>query len=859
MYWPSFWRKLGSIAGIGSDATQKARTVHYTLRAMGPTPMMQQYIKMKEQHPEAVLLFQLGDFYETFYEDASLAARELDITLTARDGIPMAGIPVRKAELYIQRLLRRGHKVALCPQVERSGEGKTLLRRRVVRVLTPGTVLEEEGLHPEQDTLLAAVLMENDEAGVAWVEAASGYFGAQQLPADRLPDVTARLNAQEWLVPEDVHIPLTLSGTLSPRPQSLFDARTTEDRFPGALPSAPLAAGAAGALLAYLEETVGELPHLRPPALHNAEDHMLLDAFTQRSLELTTPLREEGGATLFAVVDHTRTAMGRRLLRRWILAPLRNKDAIHKRLDAVQALIEGTDPDEFTDSLDRCCDLPRMVGRAGLGRLSPPDLVALQRTIDSAESLAGTLRSVAELPVLLTQLVQEFDRAPRSLTTEIAQALPAEPPRDVDSGPVILPGYDDDLDKLFSRANGLRQDISRLEEQESQRTGIGNLRIRHNRMLGYFFEVSRGQLSKVPEDWRRRQSLSGGERYTSAQLDALADELVAADSEAADRQREILDGFYRRVQEALQSLSQVGSALASLDVLHSLATLAQRHNYRRPTFTEQPAFRVREGRHPVVELTSDFVPNDLVLEPGERLAVVTGPNMAGKSVFLRQTALISLLAQMGSFVPARAAELPVFDRMYTRVGASDAVADGLSTFMAEMQEAASILSGATERSLVILDELGRGTGTHDGMCLAWSIARFLTRRVGCTTLFATHYRELANLADELPAVINLHAAVREWKGQVIFLHRILPGVAERSYGVHVARLARLPEEILRDAQRLLARLEHGGTPAAPAGLQLPLFGAEAHPVIEQLRETDTHSLAPLEALNLIAELKRRLG
>ncbi len=825
---------------------------------MGSTPMMQQYSKMKEQHPDAVLLFQLGDFYETFYDDAALAARELDITLTARDGIPMAGIPVRKVELYIQRLLRRGYKVALCPQVERSGDGKALLRRRVVRVLTPGTVLEEEGLHPEQDTLLAALFMEADGAGVAWVEAASGQFGAQELPAAQLPDVAARLDAQEWLVPEELHVPFTLLGTLSRRPASLFDTHRTQERFPGTLAKAPLAARAAGALLAYLEETVGELPHLRPPALHDAEDHMLLDAFTQRSLELTSPLRQEGGATLFSVVNHTRTAMGKRLLRRWILAPLRNKDTINARLDAVQALAETSDMGKMKESLDHCCDLPRLVGRAGLGRLSPPDLVALQRTIDSVESLEGTLRSLPELPALLSELVRDLDRAPGELATAIDRALPAEPPRDLDSGPVIRPGYDAGLDNIFSRAESLRRQITQLEERESQRTGIGNLRIRHNKMLGYFFEVSRGQLPKVPHEWRRRQSLSAGERYTSSQLDALADDLLGADSEAAERQREILDHFYQRVQEELQTLSQVGTALATLDVLHSLAVLAEQRNYRRPTFTERQALRISEGRHPAVELSAEFVPNDLVMEPGQRLAVVTGPNMAGKSVFLRQTALISLLAQLGSFVPAHEAVLPVFDRMYTRVGATDAVADGLSTFMAEMQEAACILSGATERSLVILDELGRGTSTHDGMCLAWSIARFLTRRVGCTTLFATHYRELATLADEMPEVINLHAAVREWEGQVIFLHRILPGVAERSYGVHVARLAQLPEEILREAQQLLVRLEHGGAPSAPSGFQLPLFGPQEHPVIRQLREVAADSLTPLEALKLIAELKHQL-
>ncbi len=820
--------------------------------------MMRQYQQMKERHPDAVLLFQLGDFYETFYEDAALAARELDITLTARDGIPMAGIPVRKTEVYVQRLLRRGHKVALCPQVEKSGKGQTLLRRRVVRVLTPGTVLEEEGLQPDRDTLLAALLPEQGRLGVSWVEAASGQFAAEEVPLQELSDVAARLAAQEWLLPEDWSCPELLAGALTRRPTAVFDRTVLDNRFPGALSDAPLAARAAGALIAYLGNTVGDLPHLRRPTLRDQADHMLLDAFTQRSLELTAPLRDDRGPTVFSVVDHTATTMGRRLLRRWMLTPLRKVDAITARLDAVQTLLEGEAVGMVREELSGCCDLPRMVGRAGLGRLTPSDLVTLRRALEAATNLAQKLQLLPEPPPGLAKLLEKLRSAPGELNAKIGSALPDELPSDSETGLVIRRGYDTTLDQALNQATDLRRRIAELEREERKRTGIGNLRVGYNKVLGYFYEVSRGQLPKVPSTWRRRQTLTGGERFTCRKLDQLADDLLSAESQAHERQNELLKGLYDEVERQLTNLSELGTALAELDVFHSLARLAGQRGYCRPSFNSQRYVRVNDGRHPVVETTGEFVPNDLLLAPDQRLAVVTGPNMAGKSVYLRQVALISLLAQVGSFVPARNAELPVFDRVYTRVGASDAVAGGLSTFMAEMQEAASILSGATDNSLVILDELGRGTGTHDGMSLAWSIARFLVQRVRCTTLFATHYRELAALADELPGVVNLHAAVREWKGKVVFLHRVLPGVAERSYGVQVARLANLPEEILLEADRLLARLEHGGSAAVPAGMPLPLFDREEHPIIAHLRQVNPDHLTPLAALQLIVELTKEL-
>ncbi len=818
--------------------------------------MMRQHQAMKRRHPDAILFFQMGDFYETFHEDAVTAARELDIALTARDGIPMAGVPLRKADLYVQRLLRRGHKVAMCPQVERPGKGKTLLRRRVVRVLTPGTVLEEEALNPDQDTLLAAVFPTGARLGVAWVDAASGRFEAEEVGAEHLADLVTRLAAQEWLLPEHWTPPNELNGTLTRRHDERFDPQTLRDRFPGALPGSDPAASAAAAILSYLEETVGTLPHLRPPSLRDEDEHMLLDSFTQRALELTTPLRAEGRHTVLSVIDRTATPMGRRLLRRRLLGPLRDPHGIALRLDAVEALLAAPNHATFTSHLRRCCDLVRLVGRAGLERLLPPDLVAVQRTLEATEELRRLLDGLPHRPHALTTLLGRLEDAPLALAKTIAQAVVDDPPRELGTAPAIRRGYDDSLDEALAQVDGLRQSIAELEAAERERTNINNLRVGFNKVMGYYFEVSRTQLAKAPDDWRRRQTLSNGERFTSPALEQLADGLREAQSAARGREQELVEELYTNIRSSSTPLSEVGDALAELDVFLSAAILARERSYRRPSFSTDGQLVIREGRHPVVETTSEFVPNDLSLDPSQRLVVITGPNMAGKSVYLRQVALIVLLAQTGSFVPAKEAVLPVFDRVYTRVGASDAVADGLSTFMAEMHEAASIVSGATERSLVILDELGRGTSTHDGMSLAWSIARFLVRRVRCTTLFATHYRELASLAEEVPGVVNLHATAREWQGKVIFLHRVKPGVAERSYGVHVARLAQLPEEILREAQRLLARLEHGGTPMAPVGIELPLFGSDQHPALARLRGVDTDQLTPIEALQLLSELRR---
>ncbi|MFN3346982.1 MAG: DNA mismatch repair protein MutS, partial [Candidatus Bipolaricaulaceae bacterium] len=500
------------------------------------TPMMRQYRDMKARYPEAILFFQLGDFYETFFEDAERVSRELELTLTSRDGVPMAGVPVRRAEFYVQKLLRRGYKVALCPQLEPPGKGKKLLKRAVVRVLTPGTVIEEGALAADRDVLLAALWPEGEKAGVAWAEAASGAFFAEELSLDELPNLLARLCVAEWLLPEGAALPEKTEAALTTRPPFFFQEEALWARFPGALAGAPLAAKAAGALLRYLEETLGELPHLRPPVLRTEGETMVLDAFTQRSLELTAPLRPEGTLTLLSVLDRTKTAMGRRLLRRWVLSPLRDRTAIEARLDSLELLITTGLWERLEKPLSRCHDLPRLLSPLALGNPSPLHLLALARTLAAVEEIRGVLAELTPpLPGPLLRLQEALRQAPVGLSELLQRALVENPPPSVEEGGVIRAGFDEKLDNLRAEIRKLRDELVFLEARERERTGIPNLRIGHNRVFGYYFEVTRAQLSRVPKDWQRRQSLSGAERFTSPELSALADQLLGAEEEALAR------------------------------------------------------------------------------------------------------------------------------------------------------------------------------------------------------------------------------------------------------------------------------------------------------------------------------------
>jgi len=831
------------------------------------TPMMQQYHRAKAQYPDAILFFHLGDFYETFFEDAEIVARELDIALTQRDGHPMAGVPVRKADVYIQRLLKKGYKVALCDQLERPGPGKKLLKRGVVRVLTPGTVLEGEGLEVETDAFLLGFCREGGRVGLAWCEAASGEFWVTEVDEGELEGVISRLGIREVVVPKGTEIPPYVPGVRTVLSPEVFNPSPLVDLFGplGLAEERPLAAKAAGAVVTYLRETLHAVDHLSPPREWELGDSMELDSFTQRGLELTEPLRPESKLTLFAVLDHTRTPMGKRLLRRWLLHPLRDRGIIEERLEAVEALMGSWELGELGAALRESCDLPRLLGRVGVGRATPLDLALLRRTFRAIPRITGILRALPRRARILLRCLAAMEEAPLGIADELERFLVDSPPPSPEEGGLVREGYSSELDLLREEISKLREEIVDLERRERDRTGIPTLRVGYNQVLGYYFELTKPHLPKVPAQWRRRQSLKGVERFTSPELEALADRLSQAEAQAAELELKLYEEIVERIRAELPRLRRLGEALAEVDVLRSLAEAAQRYGWKRPRFTSAPRITIREGRHPVVERTCEFVPNDLVMDEKTKLAIVTGPNMAGKSVFLRQVALIALLAQIGSFVPAQDAELPIFDKIYTRVGATDALSGGLSTFMAEMREAAAIISGATERSLVILDELGRGTSTYDGMALAWAIARYLVERIGCKTLFATHYRELTRLAEEVPGVMNLHAVVREWRGEVIFLHRVLPGLSERSYGIHVAKLAELPEEVLDEATRMLELLEQGERKAqARKGaereqLALPLFPPEPHPLLEELQRLDPERLTPLEALELLFRWKERWG
>ena len=825
--------------------------------------MMRQYHEAKARYPDAILFFHLGDFYETFFEDAEIVARELDIVLTKRDGHPMAGVPVRKADVYIQRLLKKGYKVALCDQLERPGPRKKLLKRGVVRVLTPGTVLEDEGLEAERDAFLLAVFPGEGKVGLAWCEAASGEFWFAEVSEGELEGVVSRLGVREVLFPEGLELPGDIPGARTPLPESAFSPKRLEERFGSleVLEGRELSARAAGAVVAYLEETLRSVDHLSPPKPWGLMDSMELDAFTQRGLELVEPLRPESKLTLLSVLDRTKTPMGKRLLRRWLLHPLRDRYNIEERLDAVEALSGSWDLDELGEELKKACDLPRLLGRISVGRANPLDLSLLRRTFRALPRIAEILEAIPTPPELLAGCLRDIRESPLGIAQELERFLVDSPPPSPEEGGVVREGYSPELDSLRKEIEGLRAEIAALERREKRRTGIPTLRVGYNQVLGYFLELTKTHLDKVPPEWRRRQTLKGVERFSSPELDELADRISQAEARAKELERSLYERMLERIRGEIPRLRRLGDALAVLDVLRSLAQATKENSWTRPRFTEAPRITIRNARHPVVERTCDFVPNDLVMDEGTKLAIVTGPNMAGKSVFLRQVALIALLAQMGSFVPAQEAELPIFDKIYTRVGATDALAGGLSTFMAEMREAATILSDATERSLVILDELGRGTSTYDGMALAWAIARYLVEKVGCKTLFATHYRRLTELAERVPGVVNLHAAVREWKGEVIFLHRILPGVAEKSYGVQVAKLAELPDEVISEAEEVLEELEKGEVHGPRGGaVQLPLFAPKGnHPLLDELRKLEPERLSPLEALELLFRWKERYG
>jgi DNA mismatch repair protein MutS len=847
------------------------------------TPVRRQYLELKRQHPEAILFFRLGDFYETFDEDAKIAARELDIVLTSRNvakgtRIPMAGIPHHAVENYLARLIEKGYHVAICEQV---GEApvRGLFPRQVVRVVTPGTVVEPGLLPGDANNYLAAAVCQGESVGIAFADVSTGEFSATQFdgqdPRSSLKREIGRLMPSEILIPESSEVDTGGVGFVTSLPEWQFDEERSIERLEQqfdvitldgfGLGDKPLATRAAGAILAYLGETQpAALRLLSAITTYSSDEFMTLDPATRRNLELTQTLRhgEERGSLLSAL-DMTITPMGRRLLRQWINRPLLTLPEIEARLDQVQALHDdGILRVEVRQALSGIGDLERLANRAAALMASPRDLGSLRELLGRLPPIRELL--AAHSDTALADLAASFDPC-QDVLQLLQDGLADDPPATLANPGVIRPGYSEELDRVVDSSREARQWIAGLENAERQRTGIKTLKVGYNKIFGYYIEVTKANAAHVPEEYIRKQTLVSAERYITPEMKEAEAQVLTAEERIRALESELFHGLSSSVGEQSVRLLRTARSLARLDVTAGLAEVAVRKGYARPKVVDDDILEIREGRHPVVEdhlHGARFVPNDAVFEEGERVRVITGPNMSGKSTYLRQVALIVLMAQMGSYVPARSATVGLTDRLFTRIGAQDEIHAGQSTFMVEMVETANILHNATRRSLLILDEIGRGTSTYDGLSIAWAVAEYIHNhpRLRARTLFATHFHELTRLAEALPGVRNYNVAVSEEGGEVVFLHKIVPGGADRSYGIHVAQLAGLPRPVINRAQEILSDLEsdsgRAGEQDHEASRQLRFF-PETNPMLDSLRELDINSLTPLEAINKLYEWQKR--
>ncbi|MDR7472511.1 MAG: DNA mismatch repair protein MutS [Armatimonadota bacterium] len=862
------------------------------------TPMMRQYQQLRARYPGMLLMFRLGDFYELFFDDAVVAARDLEITLTSREvgkgrRVPMCGIPHHALDSYLARLVERGHRIAICEQLEDPRRARGLVRRDVVRVVTPGTLVEPALLPGPANNFLVALRPGADGWGLAAADLSTGEFQVTELTGDdaagRVADELARLAAREVLVPDDhadaVRSLLPEGSHLTPLEAWTFEPHTARQRLLAHFQVAtldgfgcehlPLAVAAAGALLWYLQQTQrGSLSHLWRLVTYSADGGPVVDEATRRNLELVRNLRDGGRTgTLLEVLDQTLTPMGARRLRQWLLQPLRDRAAILRRQEAVAYLAERTRVrEDVRSALRGLADLHRLVSRVGHGSATPRDLVALAGSLRRLPALAAAL--AGELPAQLLDLRGQVD-AHADVVALVGAALVDSPPASAQDGGIIRDGYSPELDELRRLSREGKTWIATLEAAERQRTGIKSLRVGYNKVFGYYLEVTRPNLHLVPPDYVRKQTLVGAERFVTQEMKEKEAAILGAEERIAELEASLFAQVRDRVAAQAGPLLRTADAVADLDALAALAEAAVVGGYARPEITDEPVLEIRAGRHPVVERAQPeerFVPNDLTMSAHDRaILIVTGPNMAGKSTYLRQTALIVLLAQIGSFVPAAAARIGLVDRIFTRVGATDDLATGRSTFLVEMQEVAHILHHASPRSLIILDEVGRGTSTYDGMSLAWAVVEYLHDHVGARTLFATHYHELTELADLLPRVHNVTMLVRDEGQRIVFLRRVADGRADRSYGIHVAQLAGLPPAVIAQARRILERLEATARPA-PAGesflppvpsravgawqLSLPL--AVPSEVEEALLALPLESMTPMEAMAALHDLRERL-
>ncbi|PVY79127.1 DNA mismatch repair protein MutS [Tamilnaduibacter salinus] len=852
------------------------------------TPMMQQYLKIKVEHPNELLFYRMGDFYELFYDDAKKAAELLDITLTARgqsggQPIPMAGVPFHSAENYIARLVRGGHSIAICEQLGDPTASKGPVERQVVRIVTPGTLSDEALLEDRQDNLLLAIHNHRDEFGLATLDISSGRFSVSEFSGEEsLQAELQRLRPAEILISEDFPYEELLEGFNGIRRQGpwLFERDTAHRLITQQLQvrdlsgfgceDITLALSAAGCLLQYARETQRTtLPHIRKLSRERREEAVILDAASRRNLEIDTNLTGGQNYTLAWVMDRTATAMGGRMLRRWLNRPLRDVDVVMNRQTAVDALLDGFHYEPVHDHLKSVGDIERILSRVALRSARPRDLARLRDAFNRLPELQDTLEPVASDHI--QTLAATISTYPE-LADTLSRAIVDNPPVVIRDGGVIREGYDDELDDLRNISENAGQFLLDVENREKERTGISTLKVGYNRVHGYYIEISRAQSDQAPAEYIRRQTLKNAERFITPELKEFEDKALSARTRALGREKALYDELVATLGESLAPMQDTAQALSELDVLANFAERATSLRLNPPTFSEEPGLDIQAGRHPVVEqlLDEPFVPNDLLIDDQRRMLILTGPNMGGKSTYMRQVALIALLAYTGSFVPADEARVGPVDRIFTRMGASDDIAGGRSTFMVEMTETANILHNATSASLVLMDEIGRGTSTFDGLSLAWATAEQLARDVGCYTLFATHYFELTQLAEQLERAVNVHLTATEHDDSIVFLHTVHDGPASQSYGLQVAQLAGVPQDVIRNARRQLERLE-GSADGEPAPqkpttrpsdpvLQGDMFASlEPSAVEKALADLDLDNLTPREALNRLYELKGQLS
>jgi DNA mismatch repair protein MutS len=863
------------------------------------TPLMQQYREIKDRHQNAILFFRMGDFYEMFYEDAEVASRALGLTLTSRNNgganeVPLAGVPVKAASDYLRKLVQQGFRVAICEQTEDPRQAKGIVRREVIETITPGAAFADDLLDGARNNFLCAINNENDRVGIAAVDLSTGEFRLAVCLSQDADSAMARLSPREILVRRDAGTSIRSipDGALVTERESWeFDAAIAEGDIARHFAVASVeglgigdndrpAVAAAGALMRYMRELQpGGVPHLARPVVERPGGTMPLDEMTRRNLELIESLRGgESGGTLLSVLDRTLTPMGSRLLRQWILTPLTEKTAIDSRLDCVELFAK--DPigrEAVREALDGVRDIERLGSKAAAGRGTPRDLRALGDSVARLPALYDALEKISggsgfdKSP--LASIMDRWD-ACAEIAGEIIATIVERPPVAMGDEICIRNGIDSSLDEWRLLRDGGKDAIAKIQLDERNRTGIQSLKVGYNRVFGYFIEITNSNSHLVPSDYQRRQTLTGAERYVTPALKEHEEKVLNAGERIEQRERELFEALRRKVGLEIRRLQCAAQITAELDVLASLAEAAERESYVRPRVTDGFDLSITAGRHPVVERMmprEKFIPNDIRLPESARMIILTGPNMSGKSTILRQTGLIVLMAQIGSFVPASAAEVGIVDRLFTRVGASDNLVRGQSTFMVEMSETSAILHTATEKSLVLLDEIGRGTSTYDGVSIAWSVSEHLHDKVKCKTVFATHYNELTQLPDELVSACNYSVEVKEVGDQVLFLHRLVAGGADRSYGIEVGRLAGLPPAVLERARKLLALFEGEEIVTALGGPQsqtqrsrasaktssvdqFSLFGSTQHPLLEELRKIDPERLTPLEALSLLDRL-----